>query len=201
MNTPTPAIPLIRPVSTPTKATPKADAPSIPGISTMLSSPVLSPAIRGGKFKKITSLSEQDELIERIIFHAEGFLDFPEYPMRSRDDLSFTARSAESVFLNWHIPAEQRAKYWGNGVDRGRMLFEEVRRLAENNPMEAFATLSFAWANMRQTMPGEETGFMEAFARAAIAGILAYPEDIPEVPKSKKAIKQQRQSGAIRVKP
>ncbi len=110
-------------------------------------------------------------------------------PMRrivSREDLSFTVRDSQDRLVNWYVPPEARTRYWGNGCEVGAAWFEEVKQLAHIDPEEAVFALQFAWHTMNQRAPGEESGFMKAFAQAAVAGILAYPQGIPEIPKRKR---------------
>jgi hypothetical protein len=118
---------------------------------------------------------------ERTAFELNGRLSGPKGQIRRRDDLSFTRRDAQDRLINWHVDPAQRAVYWENGKAIGKVWFEEVRKLAKHNPKKAFDALRFGCCDMSRSGYGEEAGFMEAFAQAAIAGILAHPEGIPEI--------------------
>lgn len=117
---------------------------------------------------------------ERAAVELNGRLSGPKGKIRRRDDLSFTRRDDQDRLINWYVDPAQRARYWENGKAIGKAWFGEVRKLAKHNPAGAFDALRFGCCDMSGS-GGEEAGFIEAFAQAAIAGILAHPEGIPEI--------------------
>jgi hypothetical protein len=122
----------------------------------------------------------------------KGAFKPPNRKIADREDLTFTTRDEQGRFVNWKVPEELCVEWWGNGVEIGKMFFEEIKMLANNDPIEAFNALRYSWSRMNQGDTGVEGGFMESFARAAIAGILAYPEGIPDIQKPKKTVKRRK---------
>jgi hypothetical protein len=95
-----------------------------------------------------------------------------------RDDLTFTARNGEGRIENW-CPAGD-SNNWGERFDIGKERFAEIIQMADSNEYEAwlairFALTSPAWCS---SFPGrgEEVGFADELARAAMVGLRAIAE-------------------------
>jgi prophage antirepressor-like protein len=91
-------------------------------------------------------------------------------PIRSRDDLSFTARDDQGRFQNWAVPHEHGGD-WHRGIEVGKACFAEVLELAQYNRKEAANALRFALVegaapNFWRGGWGIEYGFAEAIAAA-----------------------------------
>ncbi len=91
-------------------------------------------------------------------------------PIRSRDDLSFTARDDQGRMQNWQVPHEHGGN-WHRGVEVGRACFSEVLELAQHDRQEAVNALRFALVegaapNFWRGGWGIEYGFAEAIAAA-----------------------------------
>jgi hypothetical protein len=91
---------------------------------------------------------------------------------KSRNDLSFTSRDAEGRLHNWAVRHNQNDN-WHDGILIGKRYFAEVAALARYSEKEAFDAIRFAmnasdWSSRGW---GEEQGFSEALAAAAIAGL------------------------------
>lgn len=112
--------------------------------------------------------------------HAAGILGALPRPIRSRADLSFVGY-ASGHFRPWHIEPSARPEYWGNGFQIGQAWFAEVARLAAHDAEEAMLILEHVYETMDRTGAGLECGFMQAFATAAVRGILAYPGGVPAI--------------------
>lgn len=107
----------------------------------------------------------------------------PKRIIRSRDDLSFTRRDERGARINWFV--ESRAGSWHEQVSVGQEWFAEVLELARHDPEEAYHAL--LWASCSRALlthwnHGHEQGFLEVFARFAVAGMLATRGDRPELP-------------------
>ena len=88
----------------------------------------------------------------------------------TRDDLVFTRRDKDGYLINWDVPHDHDG-YWHTSVSIGQMLFQDVIRLAANNPDEAYDAIRFAMMAFKPGGWGIETGFAEAVAQFAITGI------------------------------
>lgn len=102
----------------------------------------------------------------------------------NRESLSFTVKNQDNPLVNWYIPPKRRNEYYEDGLKIGAGYFNEVRNLALHNPLEAYHSLRFVWLRMNQAGYGEEQGFMNEFAKAALVGILAYQNGIPDLSNS-----------------
>lgn len=96
---------------------------------------------------------------------------------RTRKDLSFIfwgpyPGGAIGIKSHWCVPHDP-GSMWDQGRKIGRMLFDEVRQLAAENPEEAKRAIVQA-INMPDWKLGGwgiETGFTEALAEFALLGI------------------------------
>lgn len=96
-----------------------------------------------------------------------------------RDDLTFTARDEGGRLSNW-LPGERTSEAkWSDGLERGRARFNEVDKLAEHDEHEAFNAIRFALTTPTWCPGwGEEAGFADSLAAAAIIGMYAVREGL-----------------------
>lgn len=107
----------------------------------------------------------------------------PARRIRSRDDLSFTARDANGCLLNWRVPS--RAGSWHEHVSLGHAWFQEIIQLAQHSPEEAYQALLYAGCSevlLKHWDHGHEHGFMDVFARFAVAAMIASDGTLPDLP-------------------
>lgn len=107
----------------------------------------------------------------------------PARRIRSRDDLSFTARDANGCLLNWR--AKARAGSWHEHVSLGHAWFQEIIQLAQHSPEEAYQALLYAGCSevlLKHWDHGHEHGFMDVFARFAVAAMIASDGTLPDLP-------------------
>ncbi len=92
--------------------------------------------------------------------------------IQSRDDLSFTSRDSEGRINNWDVPHDKEGN-WHEGLIIGEKYFDEVRKLALFDELEAFHAIQFAMSSghWQSSGWGIEMGFTRAFARAAMLGM------------------------------
>ncbi|AVR89032.1 Phage antirepressor protein [Thauera aromatica K172] len=104
--------------------------------------------------------------------------------IRSRDDLSFTRRDEQGRLINWSV-AHGQDDDWGAAFAQGAAFFAEVAQLAEFDEAEACKAIQTALSGPAFDHAqqggfsgawGQECGFAEAVARAAIAGLRALRE-------------------------
>lgn len=95
-----------------------------------------------------------------------------------REDLTFTGRDNEGRLNNWVSAGNTDS--WDDRMDIGKQRFAEIVTLAESNEYAAwqairFALTSPAWCS---AFPGrgEEVGFADELARAAMVGLRAMAE-------------------------
>lgn len=84
--------------------------------------------------------------------------------------------------LNWFIPS--RPGNWHEHYGIGQAWFDEIVELARVNPREAYDALRFAGPALTQYVNwGHAEGFVEAFARYAIAAMVqGKPLQLPFAP-------------------
>lgn len=104
--------------------------------------------------------------------------------IRSREDLSFTKRDSEGRLINWTMPHD-RNELWGPLYTVGQGYVDrELAELAAHDEREAYHAIEFALSGSHEFRRGPEThfgntgwgqecGFAEAVARAAIEGLRA----------------------------
>lgn len=99
-----------------------------------------------------------------------------------RADLSFTQKDEQGRMLNWFIPS--RPGNWHEHYGIGQAWFDEIVELARVNPREAYDALRFAGPALTQYVNwGHAEGFVEAFARYAIAAMVqGKPLQLPFAP-------------------
>lgn len=96
-----------------------------------------------------------------------------------RDGLTFTCRDSGGRLKNW-LPGERTdSAIWRDGRARGEARFKEIERLAEVDEFEAYwgilaAITSTDW----RPEWGEERGFAERLAAAAVIGMHAVSSGI-----------------------
>ncbi|MFU2327755.1 hypothetical protein [Pseudomonas sp. NFX98] len=93
------------------------------------------------------------------------------YPLiRTRDDLSFTARDVRGILVNWPRNNPGVATDW----EKGKTFFDhEVSALAAFDETEAFEAIQFAITDMCGRCTCLELGFAERIAAAAVLGLRA----------------------------
>lgn len=90
--------------------------------------------------------------------------------IRSRDDLSFTARDEQGRLINWPRNNHGVNADWEKGIG----YFEgEIAALAAFDETEAFHAIEFAICGMAHRVTSLEGGFAESIARAAVLGLRA----------------------------
>ncbi len=104
--------------------------------------------------------------------------------IRSREDLSFTKRDSEGRLINWTMPHD-RYEEWGPRYEVGQgYVDKELAELATHDEREAYHAIQFALSGSHEFRRGpsthfgnsgwgQECGFAEAVARAAIEGLRA----------------------------
>jgi hypothetical protein len=93
------------------------------------------------------------------------------YPLiRTRDDLSFTARDVQGRMVNWPRNNPGVAADWEKGMT---FFDEEVSALAAFDETEAFHAIQFAIIGMGGRYTNLEIGFAERVAAAAVLGLRA----------------------------
>lgn len=100
--------------------------------------------------------------------------------IKSRDDLSFTARDSEGRLQNWVVPHIYGSDWAGN-VEIGKALFAEVMKLAQHDREEARKAVQYALVeggapNFPTGLWGIERGFAEAIAAALFVDIEPTPK-------------------------
>ncbi|MBV4459195.1 hypothetical protein KVG96_14645 [Pseudomonas sp. COR58] len=91
-------------------------------------------------------------------------------PIRTRDDLSFTARNALGHMVNWPQNNPGVATDWEKGI---AFFEQEVGALASFDETAAFEAIQFAITGMGGRYTCLEIGFSESIARAAVLGLRA----------------------------
>lgn len=107
----------------------------------------------------------------------------PVRQIRCRDDLSFTARDHRGNLINWFVPS--RAGSWHEHHSIGQAWFQEIIELSRHSPEAAYQALLCAGCSnvlLKHWNYGHERGFMDVFARYAMAGLLADQGKLPELP-------------------
>lgn len=90
--------------------------------------------------------------------------------IRSRDDLSFTARDEHGRLINWPRNNPGVNADWEKGID----YFEgEIAALAAFDETEACYAIEYAIADMARRTTSLEGGFAQSVARAAVLGLRA----------------------------
>lgn len=92
--------------------------------------------------------------------------------IRSADDLSFTWRNDRGHIEWW--PLRPQSQYWGDNVEQGEQMFDEIVRFTKTNAKRAEEALGFilhAQVAPKISMCGMEYGFRFAVAKQAIRGI------------------------------
>jgi len=100
------------------------------------------------------------------------------YPLiRTRDDLSFTARDVQGRMVNWPRNNPGVAADW----EKGMYFFDqEVSALAAFDETEAFHAIQFAIMGMGGRYTNLEIGFAERVAAAAVVGLHAMRDGASE---------------------
>ncbi|MDR2506938.1 MAG: KilA-N domain-containing protein [Candidatus Accumulibacter sp.] len=105
----------------------------------------------------------------------------PHRRIRSRLDLSMTARDSDGRFLNWRVPS--REGQWHEHAGIGEAWFAEVVELALHSPKDAYDALSASGAALLPHWNhGHESGFMERFARWAVVAMIEHRGQLPALP-------------------
>lgn len=98
---------------------------------------------------------------------------------KCRQDLSFTALDSEGRMINWNV-RHSMTDNWQDTVPQGNALFLEVAKLAQHSEAEAYHAMRLAVSDPRWSGEwGEEYGFMESLAKAAIIGLRALRDGSP----------------------
>lgn len=118
--------------------------------------------------------------------------------IRSREDLSFTTRDTEGRLINWHL-THDRNELWGPLYTVGQGYVDrELAELAAHDERAAYHAIEFALSGSHEFRRGaathfgnsgwgQECGFAEAVARAAIEGLRARRAGAPAFdPEAKK---------------
>lgn len=101
--------------------------------------------------------------------------------IKTRDDLSMTARDDEGRLINWIVPS--RENQWHEHVGIGEAWFAEVVQLSQNNPKDAYHAMLTAGCALVPTWNwGHEHGFMHSFARWALAAMIEHKGILPALP-------------------
>ncbi|MBT2339508.1 MULTISPECIES: hypothetical protein [Pseudomonas] len=90
--------------------------------------------------------------------------------VRTRDDLSFTARDSEGRLINWPRNNPGVASDWEKGM---AFVDQEVSSLAAFNETEAYEAIQFAIVGMGGRTTCLEIGFVQQIAKAAVLGLRA----------------------------
>lgn len=92
--------------------------------------------------------------------------------------MSFAGPDPEGRFQSWAIPARGDQTDWHEGVTNGEKRFAEVIELAAEDEFEAYSAIKQALL-AREWSPGwgEENGFADMVARAAIVGLWAMRDE------------------------
>lgn len=103
---------------------------------------------------------------------------------RNRHALSFVTwgkfpGGAIGIRSHWCVPHDPRS-LWDQGKKIGRMLFDEVRQLAADNPDEALLAIVCALntPDWKTSGWGIEQGFTEALAEFALIGMQAARQEV-----------------------
>jgi len=92
----------------------------------------------------------------------------------SRDDLSFTLREKSGMRHDWHLGKRRRGGSPSESMQRGRMLFEEIAKLAQVDEFEAYsALLAVLLSEKWDSSFGEENGLADAVVRLVMVGLRA----------------------------
>lgn len=105
----------------------------------------------------------------------------PPRRIRTRDDLSFTARDSEGRLINWHVPHDP-LENWGEKFAIGQSYLAEIAELATHDEQEACRSIQYALSGgcdfgrgdsttFTNQGWGQECGFAEAIARAVIEAL------------------------------
>lgn len=111
----------------------------------------------------------------------------PKRIIKTRDDLSFTARDSQGRLQNWQVDHDPNGQ-WEAGVETGKTYFAELLELAQHNRKEAKRALQSALVegaatNFRSGGWGIECGFAEAIA---VALFLEPEEPVKKLPRKAK---------------
>lgn len=97
--------------------------------------------------------------------------------IRTRDDLSFTARDVQGLMVNWPRNNPGVAADW----EKGMAFFDkEVSALAAFDETEAFHAIQFAIMGMGGRDTNLEIGFAQQVAAAAVLGLRAMRNGVPD---------------------
>lgn len=105
----------------------------------------------------------------------------PPRRIRTRDDLSFTARDSKGRLINWHVPHDP-LEHWGEKFAIGQSYLAEIAELATHDEQEACRSIQYALSGgcdfgrgdsttFTNQGWGQECGFAEAIARAVIEAL------------------------------
>ncbi|QHA83559.1 hypothetical protein E3Z27_18675 [Pseudomonas mediterranea] len=90
--------------------------------------------------------------------------------VRTRDDLSFTARDSEGRLINWPRNNPGVASDWAKGM---AFFDQEVSSLAAFDETEAYEAIEYAILGMGGRTTCLEIGFVQQIAKAAVLGLRA----------------------------
>lgn len=90
--------------------------------------------------------------------------------VRTRDDLSFTARDSEGRLINWPRNNPGVASDWAKGM---AFFDQEVSSLAAFDETEAYEAIECAILGMGGRTTCLEIGFIQQIAKAAVLGLRA----------------------------
>ena len=90
--------------------------------------------------------------------------------VRTRDDLSFTARDSEGRLINWPRNNPGVASDWAKGI---AFFDQEVSALAAFDETAACEAIQFAISGMGGRTTCLELGFVQQIAKAAVLGLRA----------------------------
>lgn len=90
--------------------------------------------------------------------------------VRTRDDLSFTARDSEGRLINWPRNNPGVASDWAKGM---AFVDQEVSALAGIDETAAYEAIKFAISDMGGRTTCLEIGFVQQIAKAAVLGLRA----------------------------
>ncbi len=98
-------------------------------------------------------------------------------PIFSRDELSFTSRDSAGRMVNW----PQNNPGIASDMEKGAAFFDsEIASLASQSERDAFNAIRSAITDMGGRYTCLELGFAEAVARAAVLGLRARNNGLPE---------------------
>jgi hypothetical protein len=119
--------------------------------------------------------SELDAIADFISGHRRDEPPTPpeKHSIKSRDELSFTIRGEHGGLINWNVKHDLE-DYWSEHVEIGKRYFSEIVELAEYSERDGLFGMLYAICSPTFLAGwGEEHGFVEMMARAAIIGMRA----------------------------